>query len=386
MGVPAHFSRMVLAVAAATQVAAAADRFVPADQRFVVADLRDTRPDTEIARATDEWRASPGPATTQALAEAFIARARGAREPRYFGRAEALLAPAARQADAPASLRRLYAQTLQHRHEFTAAGRILDALLREDRRDSATRLARASLRLTTGDFAGARTDCAQLAAVGGAYSTVGLSCLAQALAGSGELQRARALLEAIPSGEASDASWSYLLSVRAELAERAGDLRSAIAGYQRALRLAPHDDATRAALADALREYDEPALARRTLSVDKPSVALLVRAAALETGAARDALAARAREWLDLEAARGDAPHERELALLEMTLGASGPALAAARRNFRQQRELADVRALARAAVLAGDVAGQQELRQWLQRTRYEDRLTETILGIRRPG
>jgi tetratricopeptide (TPR) repeat protein len=387
MGVPARLSRMVLAVAAATQVAAAADRFVPSDPAFVVADLRDSRPDEELRGLLADWRVSPGPSTAQALAEAFIARARSAREPRYVGRAESLLATQASRPGAPPSLRRLYARTLQYRHEFAGAIVILDSLLREDRRDADARLARASLRLTRGDFDAARSDCAHLAVLGGAHSTAGVACLAQALAGSGELQRARALLEAAPAPGAADAaSRAYLLGTRAELAERAGDLSRAIADYQDALRLEPQDDAIRAALADALVERGDRATARRLLAIEKPGLALLVRSVDLEGGDARHALAGRAREWLELESARGDARHDRELALLEIAAGSAHEALAAAQRNFRVQRELADVRALARAAVLAGDVAVQAELRQWLSRTRYQDLVTDRILAARQSG
>src|SRR5687768_14998187 len=126
MGVPARLSWMMLAVAAATHaqgaVAAAADRFVPNDPGFVVADLRAAQPDESLRKLLAEWRASPeAPAATLALASAYLERARASREPRYFGRAESLLAAAARRPDAPAPIRRRYAETLQHRHDFPGA-------------------------------------------------------------------------------------------------------------------------------------------------------------------------------------------------------------------------------------------------------------------------
>jgi thioredoxin-like negative regulator of GroEL len=351
MGVPARLSWTMLAVAAATLsqgvVAAAADRFVPADPHFVVAVIRDSQPEEVLRGLLAEWRAAPGderPAL--ALATAFLERARSRREPRFFGRAEAVLASHAARPDASAPLRRLYAETQQYRHDFANAAAMLDTLLRENPRDADSRLRRAALRLTRGDFDGARSDCAQLAATGGTHSLAGFACLAEALAASGELARARSLLDAVPDTRAAGAgARAYLLATRAQLAERDGDPATAVARYRAALRLAPDDDAIRAALADVLRASGELMAARELLAMDKPSVALLVRAAALADGHDR---------------ARRSAGH---------AAGSSSR-----------------LRALAHAAVLAGDLAALDELRQWLQQTRYQDSVTENILGGHRRG
>jgi hypothetical protein len=381
----------MLAVAAAILpqwgIAAASDRFVPGDPGFVVADVSRVQPDAALRELVSAWRASPGEeAPAVALAAAFIERARGLREPRYFGRAEALLVPLASRSDAGAESRRLYAETLSYRHEFGRAAELLDGLLRENARDQDARLRRASLRLTRGDFDGARSDCAQLAGLGGAHGLAGFACLAEALAGSGELARGRSLLDSMVATGGDAASRAYLLATRAEILERDGWTSEAVTDYRAALRLAPQDDSIRAALADALAAGGEFAEARAVLHVDRPSLALLVRDAALAQGEEREALLRRAEQWLRLESARGDAQHDREAALLELARRAPAAALAAARRNFESQRELADVRALARAAVLAGDERAQALLRQWLDDNRYQDTVTESILGLRRRG
>jgi hypothetical protein len=381
----------MLAVAAAILppwgIAAASDRFVPDDPGFVVADVSRVQPDAELRELVSAWRAAPAEeAPAVALAAAFIRRARGLREPRYFGRAEALLAPLASRGDAGAQTRRLYAETLQYRHDFGRAAELLDDLLRENARDQDARLRRASLRLTRGDFDGARADCAQLAGLGGAHGPAGLACLAEALAGSGELARGRTLLDAMAASGGDEASRAYLLATRGEILERDGLNSAAVADYRAALALAPLDDSIRAALSDALAaagEFDE---ARAVLNVDRPSLALLVRDAALARGEERTALLRRAEQWLRLESARGDARHDREAAMLEIARGAPAAALAAARRNFETQRELADVRVLARAAVLAGDQGAQALLRRWLEHSRYQDAVTESVLGLRRRG
>ena len=387
MGGPARLLAM-LAVAAATHaqgaVAAASDRFVPTDPAFVVASVRQAAPDEKLLPLLEAWRADrASPATTEALANAYIERARSLREPAYFGRAEAVLAPLASKPGAAATLRRLYAEVLQYRHEFTAAETLLDAILRDEARDEDARLLRASVRLVRGDFDGARADCAQLAAGGGDVAAPGFACFAEALAGGGNLDRALAMLGTVPADprtmEAS--ACAYLLATRAELRERNNDNPGAIADYRAALNLAPRDDSIRAALADALAASGKITEAKAVLSVDRPSIALLVRSAALAEGSPRDELATRAASLLSLEAARGDALHLRESAMLALVNQDPASALAAARLNFETQKELADVRVLARAARAAKDASALAGLRQWLLETGYRDSVTAGIVG-----
>src|SRR5689334_18840179 len=369
MGVPARLWAM-LAVAAATPVAAAADRFIPADPGFVVASIRQTQPDAELMPLLEAWRAERSESATAALATAFIERARSRREPTYFGRAEAVLAPGAKRPGATAVLRRLYAEVLQYRHDFSGAEKLLDAVLSEQAHDADARLLRASVRLVRGDFEGARADCAQLAASGGDVAVPGFACFAEALAGGGNLERGLAMLS-LPARPRSlpPGATAYLLATRAELRERGDDIAGAIADYRVALSMAPNDDSIRAALADALVASGMKDEARATLGVDKASVALLVRSAALMEGSQRAAVVARADSWLSLETARGDALHFREAAMLALASGEPVRALAAAQSNFEIQRELPDVRVLARAAREARDPQAMSALRQWLHET-----------------
>jgi tetratricopeptide (TPR) repeat protein len=374
----------MLAVAAATQVAAASDRFVPLDPDFVVANVRQALPDVELRGLLARWRNDPAAeASNVALAGAFIDRARRLREPRYFGRAEALLSPRATMPGAGAALRRQYAEVLQYRHEFIAAEELLGSVLRENPHDADARSMRASIRLVRGDFPGARADCAQLVTGGGHHSEIGFACLAEALAGGGQFDRALALMASQQEGEANPdpLARAYLLATRAELRERGADLEGAIADYLAALALAPRDDSIRAALADALLARGNARDARGVLDIDKPSLALLVRSAALAEGRERAGFASRARSWLELETVRGDAMHYREAAMLALLEGSPAQALDAARRNFDIQKELPDVRVLARAARAAGDAAAVESLRLWLRETGYRDSVTENILG-----
>jgi Flp pilus assembly protein TadD len=375
---------VLLAVAAATRVAAASDRFVPADPNFVVASVSQALPDEKLMPLLVAWRADQDSTVAGvALADAFMERARALREPMYFGRAEAVLAPLVMKPGASAAVRRLYAQALQYRHDFSTAEMLLDSVLRDAPRDAAARLLRASVRLVRGEFSEARADCAQLAAAGGHAAPLGFACLAEALAGTGDFARALSLLETInpDQQEIEPSARAYLLATRAELRERGGDTAGAILDYRAAIQLAPRDDSIRAAFADALAASGKNGEARDLLAIDKPSLALLVRSVALLEGAPRAALAARVESSLALEVARGDKPHLREAAMFALAGGDAVRALVAARQNFEIQKELADVRVLARAARAANDTAALSALQSWLRQTGYRDSVTEGILG-----
>ena len=62
--------------------------------------------------------------------------------------------------------------------------------------------------------------------------------------------------------------------------------------------------------------------------------------------------------------------------------GDAAGALATARRNFEIQKELADVRVLARAACAADDAPALSSLQSWLRETGYRDSVTEGILDM----
>jgi len=378
---------VVLTVAAVAGVAApatAADRFVPTDPHFVVADVRQAVPDAELRQLIARWRANPGDeAASVSLAEGFLERARRLREPMFMGRAEAVLAAAVSRPAASTTVQRLYAETLQYRHDFSAAEALLGAALNAAPYDAAARVQRASLRLVRGDFAGARADCARLMAAGGGGQAIALACLAQVHASSNRLVQGSALLASYPAPPAHDAAIrAYWLTVRGELAERANRLDRAIADYGAALALEPENDSIRATLADALLARGERHDASELLKVERPGLALLVRRAVCAYGAERDALRARATAWLELEAARGDSIHAREAAMLALDGGDAAAALAAAQANFRSQKELADVRLLARAAVAAHDARARQQLQEWLRSTGYRDAVTEKLLAM----
>jgi 1,2-phenylacetyl-CoA epoxidase PaaB subunit len=72
--------------------------------------------------------------------------------------------------------------------------------------------------------------------------------------------------------------------------------------------------------------------------------------------------------------------------MLALAVGDDARALQSAEKNFATQKELADVRVLARAAVAAGDQDARRKLTEWMLATGFRDAFSENILGIARHG
>ncbi len=245
------------------------------------------------------WRANPIRRTESvALAAAYIERARSLREPAYFGRAEAVLAPlrieARRQRLRCAACTPKYCSIgTTSRPPKLCSMRCCARLLTISRRACcAPRCAWCVAILPV-----RARDCAQLAVAGGKWRHLGVSPASPRRSPVRAISsRARALLDSAPAQpEADSLAHAYLLATRAELRERGRDLeRRDRSTTREALKLAPRDDSIRAALADALAARGDVGDARELLAIEKPSLALLVRSAALSEGARRASLSARA--------------------------------------------------------------------------------------------
>jgi hypothetical protein len=87
----------------------------------------------------------------------------------------------------------------------------------------------------------------------------------------------------------------------------------------------------------------------------------------------RDALARELGARFDAARARGDTSHRKEESRYALALqGQPERALALARANYEQQRELADARILLEAALAARQRAAAQQVLQWMQASGVE--------------
>jgi tetratricopeptide (TPR) repeat protein len=358
---------------------------VPADDSLVV--LRVTRsPEQEALTVLERAAAAtPSDPAVQALIDAYLRLGRRTAEPRYFGRAEAVLAPRlAGAAVAPALALRM-ADIWQYRHEYEQALVLIERVLAAHPYDTQALLMRAAIRQTQGRFDLATADCRTLLAHGEA--TLGTTCLAQVLSMTGSLHKAQRLLASLLEHSrdfpASQRVW--MLTALADMEERLGRTESAQGLLRQALEVDGHAHYARLALADLLladdRAAEVPALLATMPQTEGPLLRLAEAQRRVSTSRREsDQLKERFAE----AARRGERLHRRDLARLHLVLlDDRRTALTWALENWEEQREPADARLLARAALAVGDTKALAQLRTWRGQTGYEDRRLDRILADR---
>lgn len=356
----------------------------------------------DLRRMQRQLAAAPRDAQlATALAQRYIGIGRSESDPRYFGYAQAALAPWWNQAAPPAAVRLLRATLLQGTHRFPAAMAYLDAVTAAEPDNAQAWLTRATVQTVLGQYTEATASCARLSAL--ADELASITCLTNVAGLTGRLQKSDALLATTlqRSAGADPAMRAWALTQLAEMAARRGDAQLAGQRYLAALRLAPRDSYLLGAYADLLLDSGRAAEAAALLKEQRRADGLLLRyALALKqehgqkaspgqatarapSGAARGELDAAVRELqarFDAAALRGDSVHQREQARHELHLrGNARPALALAQQNWAVQKEPADLRILLEAALQAGDHAAAAPALAWLARTGLEDSAVQAL-------
>ena len=295
-------------------------------------------------------------------ARAAIAVARQAGDTRYWGRAQAALAPWWDRADAPADIAVLQATVQQGRHEFAASRKVLTAALARSPQHAQGWLNLAALDRLSARYADSLVACE---AVERAQQPLyAAACRLETQSLQGQHQAAAQGLQALldQSTEASPRSW--LWSLLAEVHERSGKDATAADAYVRSLGFAP-DLYTAIAYSDLLLRTGKTAQALQVLAPLPETDAVLVRQAVAwrRLGDTRwTATRSVLQERVAALRRRGDDPalHARELALAALWLDDDPPrALALARSNLLLQREPLDWWLGLQSARQAKDVAAQ---------------------------
>ena len=383
-------ARLFFAAAIVWTGAAAAAPWRPVDDAVVLAEVPARNDSAALVEAQRAQRARPhDPDLAQRLVVQQLEAGRRYADPRYFGQAEAVLEPFRMRAGHPIGIDVMWADILQHRHDYDAARAVLDAVLSTAPGTQQARLIRAQMNLAQGRLSEARRDCTALLRGG----SVGVACLAQVLGMSGGLDRGYGLLlheAGLDAGAGSanggdPAVRSWVLTALADMAERRGDATS-IDWLGRAVKADPDDQYARLALADAYIDRGDLSAAERAAGTGPRSDAALLRLAIIAARQGIDNRDARElQERLAEAQARGETVHLRDLARFRLqVLKDSRGALTAARENFKTQKEPWDVRILLEAAAAAHDPTALSDFRAWQRATGYQDHRSSPLLLARK--
>lgn len=358
----------LVALAAAFSLNSAAAPFVPASDAEVLERLPRGMP---RPKATMDLKSAAGEARR------LIDAARGEGDPRYLGQAQAVLRQWWGQARPPAEVLLLRATIRQSLHEFDAAMRDLDELLRAEPRNPQALLTRAAILLARGQPARAQADCLELA--GRAPQLVMVACATQAASLAGQGPAAYAALSAALDGspQAGEAVRAWALGLLAEMAARLERHRDAGRHFAAALALAPRDAYTLGAYCDWLMDQGRPREVVALIEAGERNDSLLLRRALalrqLNDGAAQ-AEAVVLRERFAAQRLRGNTIHAREEGRFRLAFDADPrAALALARENWEQQKEPADLRLMLEASAAAGDKAAARPALEWMRANRFDD-------------
>lgn len=361
-----------------------AEPFIPATDHDVLERVRSTT--DPAARELQNLRLGLGrdPGNLEnalAIAKRYIAQGRAEADPRYFGYAQAALAPWWTLQPPPPDVLVLRAYIRQSNHDFTGALSDLDAALSVQPNNLQAWFTRAIILQVRGEYPAARASCRPLADAAGRapeLAFVAAMCANSVAGYHGEaIASYTALRNALQHApRADDTVWA--LTVLAEMAARIGRNEAAQTHFTQALALGPRDTPLLTAYADFLldrRRWREiiPLLKDET-RVD----GLLLRLALAEQALGTSTLAQHVemlRARFAAGAQRNDLRHLREEARFTLSLlNQPREALTLALANWAVQREPEDARILLEAALAAQDPDRAEPVLRWLAESRLEDR------------
>lgn len=323
------------------------------------------------------------------VAQLNIRRARTESDPRYLGQAEAALAPWLNDSPPPVAVLVLRANIRQSLHQFGSARADLEQVVAREPGNAQAWLTLATVAQVTGDIATARASCNKLTTL--IAPPVHAACVAAIDGNSGSAKNAAASLarslQLSPGINRDVRAW--IVTLQAELAERAGQNLAAEKFYRQALVLDKRDAYTVAAYADYLLDQNRASEVLRLIPAETDTDILLLRRVIAATSLKRadapsvaDKLAAR----YDVARTRGDQLHLREEARFLLHVRRKpAEALKLATKNWQVQKEPADLRILLEAANATKQRAEAQIALAWLDDTKLEGRaLTQLATEARK--
>jgi Tfp pilus assembly protein PilF len=319
---------------------------------------------TQLVESRDELKSLRQQAAAQAddpspalrLVKRYIELGRAESDPRYYGYAEAALAPWLNNNPTPEALT-LQATLYQNRHEFNTALTLLAQALARQPRLAQAWLTRAVILEVQGDYGGALKNCMALTKLAPPLTTA--TCVNSALSLSGQAtaayERLAWAIHALPTADEAEQQWA--LTTLAEIANRLGRVDEAERQFQAALALPTRSSYLLASYADFLLDQQRPAEVIPLLQDRTRADTLLLRLTLAEQRLNAPHLNQHIDALKDRFAAsrlRGDQTHQSDEARFRLhLLHEADVALNLALENWKVQREPRDARIVLEAAQAA---------------------------------
>ncbi len=320
------------------------------------------------------------------VARKYIERARGDADPRYNGRAQAVLEPWWKLSTPPASVLVLRATLKQNAHDFKGALLDLDLAAKLDPQDPQIWVTRSVVQTVLGNLTEAKRSCLPLFQT--SSELVAVTCVANAASLNGQASKAFQTLEQVlrdnPQASESEKSWATgtLIETAARLQRPDTDAR-----FRAELQKDPSDTYLNAAYVDFLLEKNQVARALPFVQNIKAD-ALLLRRTLVEKelnlrtfGQYRDQMASR----IAASHARGDTVHRREEAIFSLhVLEKPTEALMLAKANWLVQHEPLDAKILLEAAIASRQFEAAKPVLEWFNTTKLEDvRIAKLVAQVK---
>ncbi|MEO5656667.1 MAG: hypothetical protein ABIO65_09730 [Nitrospiria bacterium] len=341
-------------------------------------------PSTRELRRMREESAAAGTDVPKAVAMAkrYIELGRADGDPRYYGYAQAVLAPWWNVTEAPAMVSVMKGTIRQSYHDFDGALTDLATALRAEPGNLQAWMTSAMILQVRGRYPEAQRHCEPLVRAAARAPSLALfaaTCANSVASFHGNAAPAyRDLQHAFERAGPTDATTTlWVLTVLADMAVRLGRVSEAETHFREALALGRKDAFLLAAYTDFLIDHRRSAEVMALLQHETRSDTLLLRLALAEQQVSAPALAEHIemlRARFEAGRQRNDIRHLREEARFTLhLLHQPDDALKLAQADWNVQREPEDARILLEAALAADQPAAAGPVLDWLSETRLED-------------
>ena len=339
----------------------------------------------EERKLRQQWAANPRDAgLAVALARRYLNQAREQGDPRFAGRALAVLQAWPDADKAPDDVLLMQATVQQYLHDFEGSSRNLERLVNRQPNHAQAWLTLATIRRVQGRYDASDRACQAL--MGQGAGVYGPACLAENQALRGGTQAARNTFKRLLAAPRLDADTrNWLATSLAELEERAAQVDAAQAAWTLALQ-ASATPYTVLSYADFLIDQGRFAEALTVLKNQPRNDAVLLRVAIASVRAGAPGNGAQASEMRERIAVANLRPgtqtfHGREQAMFALWVDKQPQrALELARENVKSQREPIDLLILAQAARATGQETARLEADKLRRNVGLHDKRIDALL------